>query len=243
MSVLERIRLVLLRPRNPENLGAIARAMKNFGLSTWSLVDPRTHDFHAARRVAVHSEEILDRPQITGSLAEAVAEASWVVGTSSRILPEVPSLDARAFAEQALERAQGGQVIALVFGDERSGMTNEELQRCHAFARIPSDAAQPSLNLAQALTVFAYELSIAAARRPSAARDRPAATDAQLDQLEQQLGRMLTAGGFLHPRAPRHALRDLMRALQRAQLSPREWRLWMAATGKLGRGVTGRSSG
>ncbi len=107
VSALDRIRLVLLRPRNPENLGAIARAMKNFGLQTWSLVDPRTHDFRAARRVAVHSEDILDRPTLVGSLDEATTAAAWVVGTSSRELPGVPRLDARAFARLALERAAG----------------------------------------------------------------------------------------------------------------------------------------
>jgi tRNA/rRNA methyltransferase len=233
VHVLDRIRLVLLRPRNPENLGAVARAMKNFELATWSLVDPRTHDFHAARRVAVHSAELLDRPEMVGSMFEAVARASWVVGTSSRAVPGTPMLDARRFAEQAVLRATEGQEVALVFGDERSGMTNEEVSACHALARIPSGEAQPSLNLAQALTVFAYELKMASESGAHVARPRPVATEADLEQLETMLGEALTAGGFLHVRSPRHALRDLMRALQRAQLSPKEWRLWMAAAGKL----------
>lgn len=261
------VRLVLLQPRNPENLGAIARAMKNFELSMWTLVDPRTHDFAAARRVAIHSEEILDRPALVETLAAAVANAAWVVGTSSRQIAGVPALEARAFAAQAAQRIAAGQEVALVFGDERSGMSNDDLSRCHALARIPTGHAQPSINLAQALTIFAYELRLAtrsqreASARPLAAEVAPgtpaalaplavdttptptgkvaasgsAATDAQLAKLETLLGQSLTAGGFLSATAPRHALRDLMRALQRAQLSPREWRLWMAAAGKLSR--------
>jgi tRNA/rRNA methyltransferase len=242
-KLLARIRLVLLRPRNPENLGAIARAMKNFELSTWSLVDPRTHDFRAARRVAVHSEELLDKPRLVGSLDEAIAEAGWVVGTSSRHLSGVRTISSRSFAVEALEQAALGREVALVFGDERSGMSNDELVRCHALAHIPSGAAQPSINLAQALTVFAYELATAAAShagRPETAIV-PAVNDSQLEQLENQLGIALEKSGFLHPEKPRHALRDLMRALQRARLSPREWRLWMAALGKLGK-LGGRAS-
>jgi tRNA/rRNA methyltransferase len=233
VQLLERVRFVLLRPRNPENLGAIARAMRNFEIATWSLVDPRTLDFAAARRVAVHSEELLDRPTLTTSLEEAIANASWVVGTSSRRLPGVPSLDARTFAVEAVARARAGEEVALVFGDERSGMSNQEISRCQALARLPTGEAQPSVNLAQSAAIFAHELRMAAqGHQPATAR--PSATDAQLSKLEVMLGEALTAGGFLHPKAPRHALRDLMRALQRAQLSPREWRLWMAAAGKLG---------
>jgi tRNA/rRNA methyltransferase len=232
MDALSRIRLVLLRPRNPENLGAVARAMKNFGLSTWSLVDPRTHDFHAARRVAVHSEEILDRPALTESLAQAVERSAFVVGTSSRNVAGVPVFPPRELAALMAERAGAGQEVALVFGDERAGMSNEEVARCHALSRVPVDPAQPSINLAQSVGIYAYELRLACqAARPSG--ERPAATDAELSQLEARLGEALAAARFLDPEKPRHALRDLARAWQRAQLSPKEWRLWMAALSAL----------
>ena len=208
--------------------------MRNFELEDWAIVDPRTLDFAAARRVAVHSEELLDKPKLTQSLDEAVAEASWVVGTSSRHVPGLPVRDPRAFAQEATMRGAQGQAVALVFGDERSGMTNVEIKRCHALARVPSGDAQPSLNLAQAVTVFAYELRMAALAGGTET-PRPVASDSQLVQLEAMIGQALTRGGFLDAKAPRHALRDLLRALQRAQLSPREWRLWMAAAGKLAR--------
>jgi len=235
VNALAKVRLVLMRPRNPENLGAVARVMKNFGLSSWSLVDPRTHDFHAARRVAVHSEEILDRPAMAGSLDEAVADSSWVVGTSSRSIPGVPVFAPRELAAQMAERARSGQDVALVFGDERSGLTNDEVARCHALSRVPVEPEQPSINLAQSVALYAYELHLAAAEAPPAA-ERPSATDAQLAQLEARLGEALALAKFLDPENPRHALRDLARAWQRAQLSPREWRLWMAAASALAKG-------
>lgn len=228
MESLARIRLVLTRPRNPENLGAVARVMKNFGLSTWSLVDPRTLDFHAARRVAVHSEEILDKPQLVESLEAAVAQASFVVGTSSRNVPGVPVYGPRELAQKLVERARAGQEVALVFGDERAGLTNEEVLRCHALSRVPVDSAQPSINLAQSAAIYAYELRMAAMEE-RAGTPRPAATDAELSQLEARFGEALAAAKFLDPESPRHALRDLARAWHRAELSPREWRLWMAA--------------
>ncbi|MBS2027960.1 MAG: TrmJ/YjtD family RNA methyltransferase [Deltaproteobacteria bacterium] len=227
-----------MRPRNPENLGAVARVMRNFGLATWTLVDPRTLDFAAARRVAVHSEEILDKPQLVPSLDEAVSRAAWVVGTSSRKVPGVPVFTPREFAAAAAERAQAGQEIALVFGDERAGLSNEEVARCHALSRVPVDEAQPSINLAQSVGIYAYELR-QALLAPREATPRPAATDAELQQLEAKLVDALAAVHFVDPENPRHAVRDLARAFQRAQLSPRELRLWIAALSKIAKSVPG----
>ncbi len=229
------IRLVLLRPRNPENLGAVARAMKNFGLSDWVIVDPRTHDFAAARRVAVHSEELLDRPRLVATLDEAVADCAWVVGTSSRKVRGKRRLLPDEVAREAAERAPAGRT-AVVFGDERSGLTNEEIDRCHDLSVIPSLGAQPSLNLAQAALVYCYEARAAAA--PSRGRDAPlpvAATDGEQTLLADALRELLRAGGFLAG-PERHAVKDLVAPLRRARLSGKEARLWIAALRKVGRG-------
>lgn len=226
------MRFVLLRPRNPENLGAVARVLRNFDFEDWSLVDTRTFDFQSARRVAVHAEGLLDKPMLAHALEEAVADCAWVVGTSSRRVPGVVALDARGFATEAAKREASGQRVALVFGDERSGLTNAEVLRCHALVRLPTGGAQPSVNLAQTVAILAHELRVAQLPRRKVA-PRAVATDAEMVKLEALFGKALTVGGFLDAKAPRHALRELMRALQRAQLSPREWRLWMAAAGKL----------
>jgi tRNA/rRNA methyltransferase len=228
MAAAPPVRVVLLRPRNPQNLGAAARAMKNFGLDDWAIVELGTHDFAAARRVAVHAEDLLDRPRLVSTLDEAVADCAWVVGTSSRKVRGKRRLAPDEVAREALARAPGR--TAIVFGDERSGLANDEVDRCHDLSAIPSAPEQPSLNLAQALVVYGYALRTAALAvepRPDAPR-AAAASDAELAGVEAALGELLREGGFL--RGPeRHAVRDLVATLRRAQLTRAEARLWNAA--------------
>jgi TrmH family RNA methyltransferase len=233
------VRLVLLRPRNPENLGAVARVMKNFGLSDWAIAALGTHDFAAARRVAVHAAELLERPRVVATLDEAVADCAWVVGTSSRRVAGKRRLSPAEVAREALARAGEGRT-ALVFGDERSGLTNADVHRCHDLSAIPASDEQPSLNLAQAVLVYAWELrqaALAAGAAPPSA-PRAGATDADLVSLEGALRAALRGAGFLAG-PERHALRDLVATLRRARLSKREARLWLAALRPLGRPATG----
>jgi TrmH family RNA methyltransferase len=232
------LRLVLLRPRNPENLGAVARVMKNFGLDDWAVAALGTHDFAAARRVAVHAEDLLDRPRVVATLDEAVADCTWVVGTSSRRVRGKRALSPADVAREAVERgrAPGGRT-ALVFGDERSGLSNAELDRCHDLSAIPASEAQPSLNLAQAVAVYAWELreaALAAASTPARSA-APGATAAGLSRVEEALRAALRASRFLAG-PERHAVRDLQATLRRARLSRREARLWLSALVALGRG-------
>jgi len=218
----------------PENLGAIARAMRNLGFSQWTLVEPRTLDFASARRVAVHAEDLLDKPRLCPSLDEAVSDCVWVVGTSSRTRKGKRSLGPRQVAREVLERSGQGPV-ALVFGDERSGLSNAELERCHDLSAIPAEPEQPSLNLAQAVLVYLWEIASASEAEgdaPEAAS--PMATDRELGVLEGVLREALRQRGFL--RGPeRHAVRDLFAVLRRSKLAPREARLWIAALKALGR--------
>lgn len=229
------VRLVLLRPRNPENVGAVARVMKNFGLDDWAIAVVGTHDFAAARRVAVHAEDLLDRPRLVGTLDEALADCAWVVGTSSRRVRGKRRLSPADVAREALERAPEGRT-ALVFGDERSGLSNAEIARCHDLSTIPAAEAQPSLNLAQAVAVYAWELREAslAVSPAGARRAADGATDAELSRIEEALREALRASRFLVG-PERHAVRDLLAALRRARLSRREARLWLSALVALGR--------
>jgi tRNA/rRNA methyltransferase len=229
-------RIVLLRPRNPQNLGAVARALKNFGLSDWAVVELGTHDFAAARRVAVGAEDLLDRPRVVRTLDEAAADCAWVVGTSSRRVRGKRRLSPLEVAREVLERAPGR--TAIVFGDERSGLTNEEVDRCHDLSAIPTDPEQPSVNLAQAVLLYAYELRGAALRaRASVAAPRAAAaTDGDLERLQDALRAVLRRGRFLSG-PERHAVRDLASTLRRARLSAAEARLWLAALRKIERAL------
>jgi tRNA/rRNA methyltransferase len=229
------VRLVLLRPRNPENLGAVARVMKNFGLDDWAIAELGTHDFEVARRVAVHAEDLLDRPRVVRTLDDAVADCAWVVGTSSRRVRGKRLMPPQEVAREALARAAEGRT-AIVFGDERSGLTNAEVDRCHDLSVIPTADAQPSMNLAQAVAVYAWEVRRAAldqagAARPAAVRG---ATDAELSAVEDALRSALRGAGFLAG-PERRAVRDLVATLRRARLGKREARLWIAALRTLGR--------
>jgi tRNA/rRNA methyltransferase len=202
--------------------------MKNFGLDDWAIVELGTHDFAAARRVAVNAEELLDRPRLVRTLDEAVGDCSWVVGTSSRIVRGKRRLAPAEVAAEAQSRSPGR--TALVFGDERSGLSNAEVDRCHDLSAIPSSSEQPSLNLAQALVVYGYALRAAAIEsEPRTPAPRAAAaTDSEFLTAEDALRELLRAGGFL--RGPeRHALRDLAATLRRARLTRAEAKLWTAA--------------
>src|SRR6185436_18527431 len=205
------VRIVLLRPRNADNLGAIARAMKNFGLTDWVVVspNPKLLEVPGMNRLAVHAGELLESVRRVDSLAEAVADCSWVVGTTMRRIE-----GRRRLAPDEVAARVSGQ-LALVFGDERSGLTNEDLEQCHDVSSIPASEEQPSLNLAQAVLVYAYELW----RKPAAAAPGPApADDALLRQVAQSLDAVL--GG------PHEAL---FATLVRARLSKKEAEHWQAA--------------
>jgi len=219
---------VLVRPRVPENVGAAARVLCNFGHADWVLVDPEGFDLDVARRMAVGAEDLLDRVRTVPTLDEAVSDCAWVVGTESRRLRGRPPLEPERLAEAVAEGSARGRT-AVVFGGERDGLRAGELARCDALSRIPSRAPQPSLNLAQAVAVYAFALRPGARDAPPAGGARAAAADdGDLLQVESALREALAAGGFL--RGPeRHAVRDLSRTLRRAHLTRRESRLWIAA--------------
>jgi tRNA/rRNA methyltransferase/tRNA (cytidine32/uridine32-2'-O)-methyltransferase len=225
------VRFVLMRPRNAENLGAAARALKNCGLSDWVWVTPEVEDLGPARRLAVHAEDVLDAARRADTLEEAVADCVWVVGTSSRKVEGKRRLPPRAVGEELVTRAAQG-TVAVVFGDERSGLTNAEVERCHDLSAVPTAPEQPSINLAQAVLLYAYEVRVAtlAASPPPPAPLPAAATDAELAQVESALDTALGAGGFLVDELPgRTALRDLFAPLRRSRLTRKEARLWLAA--------------
>ncbi|WP_163779377.1 RNA methyltransferase [Myxococcus vastator] len=225
------VRFVLMRPRNAENLGAAARALKNCGLSDWVWVRPEVEDLEPARRLAVHAGDVLDAARRADTLEAAVADCVWVVGTSSRKVEGKRRLPPRAVGEELVARAPQGPV-ALVFGDERSGLTNAEVERVHDLSAVPTAPEQPSINLAQAVLLYAYEVRVAlleAAATPPGPLPA-AATDSELALVESTLESVLTTGGFLVDAQPgRTAVRDLFAPLRRSRLTRKEARLWLAA--------------
>jgi len=231
LSVLERLRIVLVGTQHPGNIGAAARAMKTMGLRRLLLVTPERFPHRDAVAMAAGASDVLETATLAASVAEAVAGCHWVVGCTARSRRiALDTLLPRAAATQTLAAAVAGREIALVFGRERTGLENAELQLCHAAVEIPADPDYGSLNLAAAVQVVSYELRLAAlAGAPAIDTDgeRPAepATHAQLEGLFTHLGQTLEAIDFHKGRAPDSALHKLRRIFLRSDLSAREVRL------------------
>ena len=168
--------------------------------------------------------------RLAPTLEAAVADCSWVVGTSGRSGLRPPPLDPKAFADAAWRPGR----VALVFGDERNGLGRDELARCQALTRIPSDTRQPSLNLAQAVCVYAYAISRRPERRVRAA-PRPG-TDADLRRLEGVLEDVLRTARFVRP--GRAGVAPLVDPWRRSGLTRAEIRLWESAIRMLARSLS-----
>jgi tRNA/rRNA methyltransferase len=226
------VRFVLVRPRVAENVGAAARVLRNFGHADWVLVDPQGLDMEVARRLAMGAEDLLEGVRSVTALDDAVADCAWVVGTDSRRVRGRAPLEPADLAAAVAEAVPRGPT-ALVFGGERDGLRASELARCDALSRVPSRGPQPSLNLAQAVAIYAFALRGAPGSAPrreavGAAAPPAAAADEELVGVERSLRAALAAGGFL--RGPeRHAVGDLTRTLRRSRLTRKEARLWVAA--------------
>ncbi len=226
VRALANIRIVLCRPTHPGNIGAVARAMKTMGLARLTLVAPKRFPAPEAVALAADAGDILDRAIVLSSLAEAVQDCRLVVGCSAR--PRRigwPTLTPAEGARRLFEAACVG-TVALVFGQERTGLTNEELDRCHAVITIPANPEYPSLNLASAVQVLAYELRVRAlADAPGTEAggiEETPVTQAQLDLLYRHLEEVLVEIGFLDPANPRLLRRRLMRLCNRAGLDQNE---------------------
>ncbi|KAF1056880.1 MAG: tRNA (cytidine/uridine-2'-O-)-methyltransferase TrmJ [Pseudomonas delhiensis] len=232
--MLDKIRVVLVNTSHPGNIGGTARAMKNMGLSRLVLVEPE--DFPSSEAVARASgaTDILDSAQVVATLEDALVGCSLVLGTSARDrrIPW-PLLDPRECATTSLEHVQQGGEVALVFGREYAGLTNEELQRCQFHVHIPANPEFSSLNLATAVQVLAYEVRMAwLAVQGQPTKQEKLETTAMLnslpvtaDELERfysHLESTLVEIGFLDPEKPRHLMSRLRRLYGRAAVSKLE---------------------
>jgi len=253
MSASTRIRFVLVGTQHPGNIGAAARAMKTMGLSRLVLVAPEQPLDEVAFRRSAGAEDVLGDAPVFATLAEAVADCRLVLGCTARarrvqleeLLPEVAG-------QRAVARAAEPAEVAFVFGRERTGLSNDELQLCHAAVHIPSDPEFSSLNLAAAVQVLAYEVRMAqlegqaapppepgygeapashaqlegqAAPPPEPGYGEAPASHAQLEGLFGQFGDTLDQIDFHKGRAPESAMRKLRRLFMKADLSEQEVRL------------------
>lgn len=222
---LDSIRIVLSHPTHPGNIGAAARSMKNMGLHELLLVAPEKFPHPEAVARAVEAVDILERARVCATLDDALGDCRLVVGTSARHRRiGWPTLMPRECGQRLVVAAAQGPV-ALVFGQERTGLTNEELDRCQYVVTIPTSPEYSSLNLASAVQILAYEIFLAGhgeATWDDEVRDPPQATAAELQLFYQHLEQVLAQTGFLDPSNPRLLMRRLMRLFGRAELDRNE---------------------
>ena len=219
-----RVDVVLVRPARAANVAAACRALKNMGLRSLAIVSPPAGlDQPEARALAYGAWDVLDAAVSPATLREAVAGCTAVAGTSGRAHPE--AWTPRRLGRGAGALAGGGR-LALVFGPEASGLTDEELAQCHVRVHVPTDPAHPSLNLAQAVLVVAYELRMAAIEEAAGSADPPSvgdrATVGELESSLDDLRRALVEIGYLNRDNPEPILSEWRALLARAGPTPRE---------------------
>ncbi|MGK9432934.1 tRNA (cytosine(32)/uridine(32)-2'-O)-methyltransferase TrmJ [Pantoea agglomerans] len=221
--MLQNIRIVLVETSHTGNMGSVARAMKTMGLTNLYLVNPLVKPDSQAISLAAGASDVIGDAKIVDSLDEAIAGCSLVVGTSarSRSLPW-PMLDARECGVKSVE--EGQQVpVALVFGRERVGLTNDELQKCHYHVAIQANPEYSSLNLAMAVQIIAYEVRMAwlqaqeQASPPPQYEESPYPLVDDLERFYQHMEQMMLNSGFIREANPGQVMSKLRRLYTRAR--------------------------
>jgi len=220
---LKNIRVVLTQTSHPGNIGAAARAVKTMGLGTLVLVRPRHFPHPDATARASGALDILERAQVHESLTAALEGCVLAVAATSRqreLRHEM--MTARTAARELLAQA-ASHPVAIVFGNETSGLSSDEAGLCHVWASIPANPEYASLNLAAAVQVFAYECRMALPERGDPrAPEFESASHEQVEQLFQHFGKTMVHAGFLDPANPKRLLPRLRRLLARARLETEE---------------------
>jgi TrmH family RNA methyltransferase len=226
------LRVVLVSPRNPLNIGAAARAMSNFGCTELRLVNPYEVAFREARS-AVKAHKVLEKAKEYPTVGEAVADCALVVGTTS--------IGHRALEHPIRRLEAGGRIVArklasapvaLLFGSEKFGLSNEDMSHCHWLMRIPTRDEHASMNLGQAVAVCLYEI----VRSPVAAKAEPdlrgVARAGDLERITEMLGEILAKSGYVHERVEGGILKGttelkLRRLIRRMKLHAHDAEVWL----------------
>ncbi|PLX87589.1 MAG: RNA methyltransferase [Desulfuromonas sp.] len=225
--LLENICVILVEPQGPRNIGAVCRAMLNFGLADLRLVNPQTdHTVHEARQMAVNATSVLERARLFTSIEAALSDCTLSYGTTRRFGKYREDLiHPDEAARQLLPHAVNGRV-AMVFGREDKGLHTAELDLCQRFVTIPTDEQLPSMNLAQAVLICLYEISKARGDLSGLSHGRKQlASGKSMEGMFRHMKQTLADVGFLNPQNPDHILRAFRRIFGRAGLSEREVRI------------------
>jgi tRNA/rRNA methyltransferase len=228
---LRQLAIVLVRTRNPLNIGAVARAMQNFGVQDLRLVAPYEASFHEARS-GVGASAVLSGAREFSSIAEAVADCRLVIGTTAARRRELEQ--PLAALEQAADQVRAALTqgrVAMLFGSEKHGLRREDLEHCHWLVRIATEDAQPSMNLGQAVAVCLWELVRDTAA--ASAQGEVRAASGELERLGALLMELLEAGGYTHPETAASTESEVRRMLRRLQVTDADTHLIMGMVRKL----------
>ncbi len=221
------LRVVLVDPRNPLNIGAAARAMSNFGFSEMRLVNPYRVAFREAKS-AVKSQHVLAAAREYASVADAIADCALVVGTTSR--------GPRALEHPLRRVEQGGRLIvkrlasapvALLFGSEKFGLSNDAMSHCHWLMRIPTREEHGSMNLGQAVAVCLYELARKPAQTLAPPPSKPLARAEDLERITMLLEEVLARCGYVHAPVEASTQLKLRRLVRHMQLNAHDAAVWL----------------
>jgi tRNA (cytidine32/uridine32-2'-O)-methyltransferase len=213
------IRIVLVGTTHPGNIGAVARAMKNMGLSDLALVNPRSFPHEDATARASGATDILEAAKVVTTLKDALTDCVYAAGASARSRAlSWPSMGPRDCAERMLLEARNGKVAA-VFGPEKAGLDNDDLGLCHTLLSIPTNPEFSSLNLAMAVQVLTYELRMASNldSGPVFESEVAPATGEEMENFYTHLEKVFLDTGFLNPDNPRFLMRRMRRLFIRAR--------------------------
>jgi tRNA/rRNA methyltransferase len=224
VSLIDRVEVILVEPAEGGNVGSCARALKNMGFKAFGLVDPRYEDRRQARKMAVHARDLLESARVSESIEEAARDANWVVGTSVRTRTHrerKPPIGPDEFITRLRKLPQGSKA-ALLFGPERTGLTNAQLGKCQDILTLPTSSNFSSMNLAQAVLLIAWEVRKADLQPLVSASRNETVTAGEIEDLLAHMRRTLDIIEYLNPQNPHLILDDLRKVLSRAELDQRE---------------------
>ncbi len=222
--IFNHIRIVLCQTSHPGNIGSTARAMKTMGLSRLYLVRPKHFPDGEAKSLAVNAADLLDTAVVTQTLEEALADCQFVIGVSGKQRSRSQQVITVREAAAEVKNIAAHQEVALVFGTEMSGLSNEEADRCHMLATIPANPEYTSLNLAQAVQIMCYELRMAITTGELHYQKKPAelASQQDLERFYEHMREVLEQIGYINPRAPKKLFERLRRLYGRTRLEKEE---------------------
>ena len=226
--MLQNVKIVLVNTTHPGNIGATARAMKTMGLERLALVAPKRFPSAECTARAAGADDVLGRAGVFPDLREAIAECELVYASSARSRNlALPEMTPDVAAERLIAHAGAGAGAAIVFGCERDGLSNAQLDLCNAMIRIPANEAFSSLNVAAAVQIICYEINknhlLQSGEPDERTRRGRLATVEEMERLYEHFGLTLTEIGYLDPARPRYLMRRIRRLLNRAQPDNNEY--------------------